>query len=315
MPKYNISREFFPYSLLTPPLGTDKISPLANRLLKNPPRRFFSDPDVAVRRTHCPGHGGDSIEVFVLTPHGIGDNAPCLVYFHGGGFVYDAAPYHYTLALEYAKRAYCRVVFVRYRLAPKYTFPTPAEDCYEVLCRIYSDAKSGRSRSVDFNRIAVGGDSAGGALAAAVCLMARDRLDWVPCFQMLVYPVCGLGLTGGSMQEYTDTPMWNSKLNRAMWEIYLKSSSDAGYSVPLEYAAPLESADLSGLPPAYIETAEFDCLRDEALIYGERLKEADVPVTINRTRGTMHGYDIVDCTTSQIAVATRAFFMQEHFYM
>ena len=312
MKKYNISKELRSVSKLAPPVSIAKWAKYANigmRALK-----FPNDPDVRVGRTYVNGYRGDPVEVFVITPNGIPEtNAPCLVYFHGGGFMLEAAPYHYRLAVEYAKRTLCRVVFVRYRLAPDYPFPTPVEDCYAVLKSIVTRSQSSSLPKVDPDMIAVGGDSAGGCIAAAVSLMARDRMGFKPRFQLLVYPVLDLRMKTDSMAEYTDTPMWNADLNRVMWQAYLGRTDEL--SLPLEYAAPMEAADLSDLPPTYIETAEFDCLHDEALIFADRLKATGVPVTTNPTVGTVHGYDIVDCVESQIAVATRVWFMQERFYI
>lgn len=134
---------------------------------------------------------------------------------------------------------------------------------------------------VDADRIAVGGDSAGGYLAAEVALQAQRQGVRKPCFAMLVYPVLDSRMNTASMKAFIDTPMWNARLNKKMWD-YCRSPA----------LSPSEEADVSGFPPAYIETAQFDCLHDEGAIFVARLKEQGVEVEYNSTAATMHGFDI-----------------------
>jgi acetyl esterase/lipase len=234
-------------------------------------------------------------------------SAPCLVYYHGGGFFFGGAGYHYKLAKRYALEADCKVVFAQYRLAPKHPHPTPAEDCYAVLRWTYENAEG---LGVDRGRIAVGGDSAGGALAAAVCHMARDRHTDMPCFQLLVYPVTDRRMQTESCRVFTDTPMWHSRLSAKMWQGYVQEEDPPN----LAYASPMEAARFDGLPPAYVETAEFDSLRDEGEAYAEALRGAGVSVVLNATKGTMHGFDIVEnAPTAQAAAEARIAYMRERF--
>lgn len=230
-------------------------------------------------------YDGNLISVRVFSPSSKEDQMPCLVYFHGGGFLIPAAPYHWKLANLYALKTPCKVVFVDYRLAPQYPFPTGLMDCYSALQWVDKNAVL---LGIDRNRIAIGGDSAGGNLAAAVALMARDRGGVSPCFQMLIYPVTDRRMQTASMQEFSNTPMWNSTLNRRMWELYLPTAPE-----PPDYASPMEAPSLEGLPPAYLETAEVDCLRDEGIAYAEALQQAGVPVTLHQTKGTLHGFDMM----------------------
>ena len=229
-------------------------------------------------------YDGNLISVRVFSPSSKEAQLPCLVYFHGGGFLIPAAPYHWKLANLYALKTPCKVVFVDYRLAPQYPFPTGLMDCYSALQWVDKNAVL---LGIDRNRIAIGGDSAGGNLAAAVALMARDRGGVSPCFQMLIYPVTDRRMQTASMQEFSNTPMWNSTLNRRMWELYLPTAPE-----PPDYASPMEAPSLEGLPPAYLETAEIDCLRDEGIAYSEALQQAGVPVTLHQTKGTLHGFDM-----------------------
>jgi acetyl esterase/lipase len=140
----------------------------------------------------------------------------------------------------------------------------------------------------DLEDFIVYGESAGGNLAGAMALLSRDRKGPTITKQMLIYPVTSHRLNTPSMINYTDTPMWNAILNESMWKSYL---SNGDFNM-LEYASILE-ADLKGLPPCYIETAEFDCLRDQGILYGHKLKKLGVPVKEFHTNHTVHGYDAV----------------------
>lgn len=302
--KYPIKQEFGLYAHFHPPVYR-ALLPLINFALALLPKK--KQAGVAESKLHIPVEAGGRISALLLTPEGIGDNAPCLVYCHGGGFVMEAAPGHYALAAEYALGARCKVLFVRYRLAPKHAFPTSVQDCFAAYqwARQNADALG-----VDPARIAVGGDSAGGCLAAAVCLMARDKGAQLPRFQMLIYPALDRRMQTASMRLYPDTPMWNARLNEKMWRWYLPES----LTMDATYASPAEAATLAGLPDAYIETAEFDCLRDEGIAYAEALQSVGCTVELNETSGTMHGFDGVGnsptvraCVKRRVSALQRAF--------
>lgn len=249
------------------------------------PKHIFNDPTMTITKFFIRVDDSSSIPAFLYTPSDIGNHAPCLIYYHGGGFMLEAAPYHYDLVKEYAIQVPCKVLFVSYRLAPKYPFPIPVKDCFAALKWIIKNAAS---LSIDISRIAVGGDSAGGNLAASVALMARDNLSIQLCGQMLIYPVIDRCMNTESMKKYVDTPMWNSKLSKKMWNYYLPTIPSRN----IQYASPIEAPSLKNLPDAYIETAEFDCLHDEAVKYAIALKEAGINVTLRHTQGTIHGFDI-----------------------
>lgn len=268
--------------------------------------RERSTADMTVERKTISARDGASIRALWYCPKGVAENAPCLVVFHGGGFVFPAAPYHYSLAREYAERAGCKVLFVDYRLAPKYPFPVAPEDCYAAYSWVLANAEE---LSVDPARVAVTGDSAGGQLAAVVCLMAKDRGQVMPCGQMLIYPAAG-GAETESVKKYTDTPMCNSRDMEKYGKLY-RPDPTVGNPV---YASPIEAESLSGLPEVYIETAEFDCLRDGGILYAERLRQFGIPVELYNTEGTMHGFDIVldssivrDCIDRRVAFLKQIF--------
>ena len=306
--KYPINKEFSPYSRMTPPIQNAKMAGWMGSKMK-PPRwvRKNRDHEVSIKKENIKSYDDAEISVVVIDPYGLEEVSPCLVYYHGGGFFFEGAGYHYKLAKQYALECECRVIFVQYRLAPKNPHPTPAEDCYAALRWTFEN--SGKL-NVDTTRIAVGGDSAGGALAAAVCQMARDRGTDMPLFQLLVYPVTDRRMNYDSCRKYTDTPMWNAKLSVKMWQGYVQDEN----APDIAYASPMEVQSFENLPSAYVETAEFDCLHDEGIAYANALLEAGVSVELNETRGTMHGFDIVQkAETTKAALAARIAFMKKVF--
>lgn len=321
MSKYAIDKEFFPYSLFAPPIRNAKMAGWMGSLMR-PPKWIWRDSEVTVSRERIAGYEGAEIELLIFAPkdmqkdapRGCDAKAPCLVYYHGGGFFFEGAGYHYQLAKAYALGAMCKVIFVQYRLAPKHPFPIPVEDSYAALRWTFEHAEE---LSIDASRVAVGGDSAGGNLAAAVCQMARDRGTNLPLFQLLIYPATDRRMATESNRKFTDTPMWNSSLSKKMWPGYLAGAEvNAGTdgTPSIAYASPMEAETFDGLPDAYVETAEFDCLHDEGIAYGLALREAGATVEINETKGTMHGFDIVTKSSiAQAAVAERVRYMQRKF--
>ena len=139
----------------------------------------------------------------------------------------------------------------------------------------------------DKKKIFIGGDSAGGNLAAAVTLMARDRNYPLPTGVLLIYPVTDRRMKTASMKNFTDTPVWDAKLNRTMWQCYLGENEPQ----PAEYASSAEAKSLKEFPPAYIEVAEFDCLHDEGVAFCERLKKSGVATEFHEIKGGCHGYE------------------------
>lgn len=304
--KYAINKEFFPLYYFSAPVVHPKIAGFFGSLLK-PPKSIFRDEEIEVKIEKIKSFDGEETKVYVMSPRNCLDNSPCIVYFHGGGFVYGAASTHYYLCKDYALGANCKVVFVEYRLAPKHQFSIPAEDCYAAY--IWTIENSNRL-NIDKNRIAIAGDSAGGNLTASVALMARDRNAPLPLFQMMIYPVTDRRMLTESMKKFVDTPMWNGRLSVGMWKGYL-GNKDYDH---IEYASPMEAESCKGLPGAYMETAEFDCLRDEGIAYGEKLKNDGVDVHFYHTYGTMHAFDSVrGAPTTELAIKERIEYMNHKF--
>lgn len=303
--KYNISKEFFPLSIFTPKMTAAGIKRL-NRLYRVP-RSIYKDGDVVIRTVKIPAYKGGEIGMMLITPVGVERPAPCFINTHGGGFVYEATSGHYRHALNYAKGAGCVVAMPRYRLGPDYPFPYPQEDCYAALVWVHDHADE---LGIDPARIGIGGDSAGGTLAATSCILARDRQSGIkPLFQLLIYPFLDNRSNRESFRRFTDTPVWNSTLSKQVGP-FINPNPE---SVPLELKSPAE-ADLKGMPPAYIEVAEFDALRDDGVLYDKLLREEGIETEFHDTHGTMHGFDyMMKAPTSQKMEALRIEYMKRMF--
>jgi acetyl esterase len=228
-----------------------------------------------------PGPGGD-IPVRIYTPLGEGP-FPCVVYFHGGGWVLGDLEMTNGVCATLAARSGAVVVSVDYRLAPEHKFPAPFEDCYAATEWV---AANGADIGVDGSRIAVGGDSAGGNLAAAVALRARDEKGPALAMQLLVYPVTDHSLDTGSYSSNGENYLLTRDMMQWFWDHYLANDADGDNP----YVSPLRAADLSGLPPATVFTAEFDPLRDEGEAYAAKLSKAGVAVNQTRFDGQIHAF-------------------------
>ena len=264
-------------------------------------------PEVAkVEDRAIPGPDGD-VPVRIYTPEGSGP-FPGLAWFHGGGWVVGDLDSADASARNLAVGANCVVVSVDYRLAPETKFPGPAEDCYAATQWLVANAAS---LNVDPARIATGGDSAGGNLSAAVSLMSRDRGGCALVFQLLVYPVTERNFDTVSYIENAEGYQLSRDGMIWYWDHYLASDADAANP----YAAPQQAADLSGLPPALVITAEYDPLRDEGEAFARSLTEAGVPIVCTRYDGMIHGFfgmfavvDKAKQAVEQSCVALRAAF-------
>ena len=246
-----------------------------------------------------PGHLDDpDVPVRVYRPKAPRNPpVPGVLHIHGGGFMIGSVEAEHAGAALMAIDSGAVVVSVDYRLAPEHPYPAGLHDCYAALTFLHAEAGG---LGVDPARVAVVGASAGGGLSAATALLARDLGGPPLCFQMLQIPELDDRLDTPSMQAFVDSPVWNRPLAVISWRAYLGELSGAG-DVPV-YAAPARASDLSGLPPAYISTAENDPLRDEGIIYAMRLLQAGVSVELHQFPGTFHGSAMV--TTA--AVSRRA---------
>lgn len=306
MKKYPINKEFYPQSNFYNPIRNARLAGWVGSLFKAP-KSLFKDKEIKVTREMVKSYDGGKFEILVFEPYSIQATSPCLVYIHGGGFIFGAGDYNYSICKKYCLELGCKAVFVNYRLAPKHPHPTPVEDCYAGLRFAYENAEK---YGFDKTKIGVAGESAGGCLSAAVCLMARDRKTDAPSFQLLVYPVTDITMNTESNRKYPDTPVWNSELSKMMWPAYVPDRSREDIC----YAAPMQAKYFGDLPPAYVETAEFDCLHDEAINYANAMRDAGVEVEILETKGTMHGFDsMMDAPTTKMVISKRIEFMKKFF--
>jgi acetyl esterase/lipase len=244
---------------------------------------------VAVEDREIPGpEGAPDVLVRLYTPDGAAPagGRPAMLDIHGGGFCSGSIAMEHGFGVAVARRLGATVVAVEYRLAPEHPFPAGVEDCYAALRWMHREADA---LHIDPNRIAVGGQSAGGGLTAATVLLARDRGGPPVCFQFLGIPELDHRLETTSMRTFVDTPMWHRPNAEISWRNYL---GDECTDVS-PYASPSIATDLSGLPPAYVTTMEFDPLRDEGIIYALRMMEAGVSVELHSFPGTFHGSALI----------------------
>ena len=239
-------------------------------------------PEVAqVRDRVVPGPHGE-FPVRVFTPEGTGP-FPVYVHFHGGGWCTGNIAMTEGECRHVARDVGCVVVSVDYHLAPEHKFPIPLEDCYAATAWVVEHAVE---LDIDSERVAVGGGSAGGNLAAAVALMARDCGGPKLLLQVLDVPVTDSRMKTPSMEENAQGYLLTKEAMQQFWDYFLRGPDDARNP----YASPAFAEDLSGLPPALVLTAEYDPLRDEGEEYGRRLQAAGVPATVSRYDGMIHGF-------------------------
>lgn len=218
----------------------------------------------------------------VYTPKGEG-LFPVLVYFHGGGWVIANLEVYESSCRALCNAAECIVVSVAYRQAPEHKYPAAVEDAHTALQWIMANA---RQINGDPHRVAVGGESAGGNLATVACLKARDAGERLPIAQLLIYPVTDAAMNTPSYSDNAQAKPLNASMMAWFWYHYLENEFQRSES----YVSPLQTTDLSGLPPATVLTAEFDPLRDEGEAYARRLLEAGVSVFAKRYNGVTHEF-------------------------
>ncbi|MDP1839896.1 MAG: alpha/beta hydrolase [Reyranella sp.] len=226
---------------------------------------------------------GGAMKLRVYTPAGSGP-FPLMMFFHGSGFVLCSLDTHDGMCRNLASGIGCVVVSVDYRLAPEHKFPKGPDDC---LAATRWAADHAAELGIDPARIMVAGDSAGGNMAAVTALRLRDEGGPRLCGQMLLYPVTDYHTPGTpSYAENADGYGLTRDTMEWFWAHYLTSPTEAENP----HASPLRARDVTGLPPAYVTSAEYDPLRDEAERYGMRLRQAGVPTEITRFPGMNHGF-------------------------
>jgi acetyl esterase len=255
----------------------------------------------AVRDHQVPVQGG-TITVRVFTPRGTGAK-PALVYFHGGGWVTGDIDTHEGICRTLTNAADCVVASVDYRCAPEHAFPTAVEDAYAATLWVVEHAAE---LAVDARRLAVAGDSAGGNLAAAVALMARDRGGPALALQVLIYPVTDHDFGRPSYTQNAEGYLLTADSMQYYWDCYVPNVADRANP----YASPMRAKSLAGLPPALVITAEYDPLRDEGEAYAHALAAAGVSVAHSRYPGLIHAFfrftNVLDAARAAVAEVVAA---------
>ncbi|MGE0684258.1 MAG: alpha/beta hydrolase [Candidatus Binatia bacterium] len=255
---------------------------VAAQMAKVPPIEGVSTEDRQV-----PGPAG-APEVFVriYQPTDRPATLPALLWIHGGGYVLGSVERDDLLAKHLAKVGQCVVASVEYRLAPEYPFPAPVEDCYAALKWLAShSAEFGVNKA----RIAIGGASAGGGLAAGLALLTRDRAEVELAFQLLIYPMIDDRNIAPANGTVPDTFVWTRENNLMGWRALL--GREPGGADVSPYAAAARGTDLKGLPPAYIPVGDLDLFLDENITYAQRLLAAGVPTELHVYPGAFHGFN------------------------
>ena len=243
---------------------------------------------VRFRNIKVPGPNGQpDVRIRICEPDEPSGPLPGLFWIHGGGYV-SGIPEQADLRLAgLAREIGCVAVSVDYRLAPEHPFPAPLEDCYAALRWMF---KQPEKLGVDSRRIAIGGGSAGGGLAAGLGLLARDRKEVKICYQLLLYPMLDDRNTAPASETLPDTLFWTRHNNHFGWKSYLgEEPGKDGVSI---YAAPARAVDLSGLPPTFIAVGDIDLLAEEDILFAGRLVEARVPVELHVYPGAFHAFDV-----------------------
>ncbi|WP_102141421.1 alpha/beta hydrolase [Mycobacterium hubeiense] len=263
-PELARSARFIPRRLVTP-----WTLPVFQRLTRLQGRRLPKGVEVLTLT--------NGVGVRLYRPSGADGRGPGLLWIHGGGYVIGTAAQDDRLCRRFADELGATVASVEYRLAPQHPYPAGLEDCYSALKWL------AKLPAVDPARLAIGGASAGGGLAAALALLARDRGEVPVAAQLLVYPMLDDRAVGREL-DHAGHRLWTHTSNQFGWSAYLGNADPA-------VAVPARREDLAGLPPAWIGVGTLDLFHDEDLEYAERLKAAGVPCQVEVVSGAFHGFD------------------------
>lgn len=253
------------------------------------PRAPAPPVDVRLDKVAVPGRdGAPDVPLWVYRANGVEGALPCILHLHGGGYVLGEAGQmegvHRALAAELG----CAVVSVDYRLAPETAFPGNVEDGYAGLDWVM---REGSAWGIDTARVGVMGESAGGGLAAALALLARDRGEHALAFQHLIYPMIDDRTCVRAAHPFTGEFVWDADKNRFGWTALLGQAPGGADVSP--YAAAARAEDLAGLPPTYIAAGALDLFVDENVEYAQRLIRAGVPTELHVYPGAFHGFDMI----------------------
>lgn len=253
-----------------------------------PPSRALED--LLVENVLIPRQGGRTkIRLRTYKSKSISVPMPALIWIHGGGYLMGRPEQDDGTCSQFVHELGITVISVDYRCAPKHPFPAALEDCYSALKWAVSNSQN---LNIDPNRIAIGGASAGGGLAAALAQLAHDRKEIRPVFQLLVYPMLDDRTVLRTDIDDSNNVTWTHKSNRFGWESYL--GQECGAEKVPAYSVPARRADLSGLPPAWIGVGALDIFHDEDVEYAQRLRGCGIECEIEIIPGAFHGFDVFD---------------------
>ncbi|WP_434563129.1 alpha/beta hydrolase [Pseudomonas sp. R1-6] len=240
---------------------------------------------------------GQSISLTIVRPAGIKGELPVFMFFHGGGWVLGDFPTHERLVRDLVAGSGAVAVFVNYTPSPEAHYPVAINQAYAATKWV---AEHGKEINVDGKRLAVAGNSVGGNMAAVVALMAKDKGTPAIRFQALLWPVTDANFETASYNQFAEGYFLSKNMMKWFWDNY---TTDAGQRNEI-YASPLRAttAQLKGLPPALVQTAEADVLRDEGEAYARKLDAAGVPVTAVRYNGMIHDYGLLNVVSQVPAV-------------
>jgi acetyl esterase/lipase len=242
--------------------------------------------DISLKQIHIDTKDGYHLPIRIYKPASIEKELTVLVWIHGGGFVFGSADMNDTSLFNLVREMGIMIVSVDYRLAPKYAFPTPLEDCYTALEWVFDHAEE---LGVDPTRIAIGGASAGGGLAACLAQLSCDRVKVIPVFQLLVYPMLDDRTAFKKEIQHELVLTWSNASNYFGWKSYLGDKFGSENTLPYSVAARREY--LTGLPPAWIGIGTLDLFYEENIAYAERLKQSGVDCELVVLPGVFHGFD------------------------
>ncbi|CAH0183067.1 alpha/beta hydrolase [Pseudomonas mediterranea] len=240
---------------------------------------------------------GQSINLTIVRPAGVKGELPVFMFFHGGGWVLGDFPTHERLVRDLVAGSGAVAVFVNYTPSPEAHYPVAINQAYAATKWV---AEHGKQINVDGKRLAVAGNSVGGNMAAVVALMAKDKGTPAIRFQALLWPVTDASFETASYNQFAEGHFLSKNMMKWFWDNY---TTDAGQRNEI-YASPLRAstAQLKGLPPALVQTAEADVLRDEGEAYARKLDAAGVPVTAVRYNGMIHDYGLLNVVSQVPAV-------------
>lgn len=258
--------------------------------------KLTHDKDINCQRIQILRKDGRKMPALILSPKNKRDNSPGILWIHGGGYMTGMKEMvHMSRAVALVKKYNAVVISPGYRLSFMKPYPAAIGDCYDALLFLKNNAKS---LGININQIMVGGESAGGGLCVALCMMARDKKEVNIAYQMPLYPMIDNFDTESSRDNHGK--VWNTRRNHMAWKVYLRKDA---HSIVSPYAAPSRQEDYSNLPPAYTFVGDGEPFYCETLTYIENLRKVGIPAEVDVYHTNMHAFDM---TKPKLAISKEA---------